>query len=346
MKKLIVFMICLIIIAGIAIGVYSFQLKPVSSESEVVKFNASGATVKIINDLYDAKLIKNKLAAKIYVKLHKDIVPMAGTYELDRSFSTEKIFKIISGGKSIQETIKVRFTEGKRIPDYAKVISEKFGYSEDEVLKVMSDQSYLKELIKKYSFLTDDILNSDIYYPLEGYLFPDTYEFYKDATIKTIVEKLLSRTGNVLDEYSSDIKNSKYSVHEILTIASIIENETKVQEDRPIVSQVIYKRLDMNMSLGMDVTTYYGVRKALTESLTTSDLETKNAYNTRNIEFIGLPVGPISNPRKDAIEAALSPSDTDFIYFYADVYGKGGQAGKLYFAKTFSEFQGLIRKYS
>ena len=86
-----------------------------------------------------------------------------------------------------------------------------------------------------------------------------------------------------------------------------------MDSDREIVSQVIYKRLSLNMSLGMDVTTYYGVKKALGETLTTSDLNSTNAYNTRRTDFLGLPVGPICNPSEKAIIATLNPSDSDYV---------------------------------
>lgn len=352
-KKLIIVIISILVLVLILVGLYFYGLTSVSSNSEIVTFTANGSAKKVINDLYDAKIIKSKLATSIYFKLHGNMVIKAGNYELDRSYDTKKILRIISGNNAIKDTITVTFTEGKRIVDYAKVISNNFPYTEEEVLKTISDKEYLESLINKYKFLSKDILNSDIYYPLEGYLFPDTYEFYKTSSIKSIIEKMLDKMGKVLDNYSTLFDSSKLSVHEILTIASIVENETMMKEDKGIASQVIYKRLSLNMSLGMDVTTYYGVRKALSETLTSSDLASKNAYNTRNTDFIGLPAGPISNPSKLSIEAALKPSDTDYVYFYADVYGMNEDgtcnkslAGKLHFAKTYSEFQNLISKYS
>jgi UPF0755 protein len=342
-KRIIVTLICMLVVILGMVGLYFYGLTSVSEESDEVSFTVkSGASTKqVINNLYDAKLIKSKIAANIYIKLNKGIMIKAGEYDLDRKFSTEEIFKILSGNNAKVDTITVKFPEEASVTKYAQVIHEKFGYSEEEVLATISDKEYLKELINKYGFLNDDILNSDIYYPLEGYLYPDTYEFYKSASIKNIIEKLLDKMGKVLDNYNTSIKGSEFSVHEILTIASIIENESKFDEDRSIVSQVIRKRLSINMSLGMDVTTYYGVRKALSETLTQSDLNNENAYNTRRTDFLGLPVGPICNPSERSIKAALNPSDTDYLYFYAEV-----STGKLHFAKTHSEFQELIRKYS
>lgn len=342
-KKIMIVLICILLVILFMVGLYFYGLTPVSKTSDKVTFKITSGTGtrNIINDLYEANIIKSKISAMVYVKSHKDIIIQAGTYEIDRCLGVKDIFNMFSKGKVKNDTITITFIEGKRITEYAKVISENFSYSEEDVIKTMSDSSYLKELINKYDFLSDNILNSDLYYPLEGYLFPATYEFYKNASIKSIIEKMLDKTEEVLEHYNVSLNNSDYDIHEILTMASIIENETMHKEDREIVSQVIYTRLNKNMSLGMDVTTYYGARKELGETLTNLDINDKNAYNTRPTDFLGLPVGPICNPSEASIKAALNPSDTDYVYFYAEI-----ATGKLHFAKTYSEFQELIRLYS
>ena len=126
----------------------------------------------------------------------------------------------------------------------------------------------------------------------------------------------------------------------IIDKITIAEKEANTSDDRRMVSQVIYKRLDMNMSLGMDVTSYYGVQKSMSETLTKVDLNDKNPYNTRVVTFIGLPVGPICNPSLDSINAALEPTNTDYVYFIADVL-----TGKVYFAKDIDGFNELKEKY-
>lgn len=342
-KKIIILLICILLVILFMVGLYFYGLTPVSKTSDKVTFKITSGTGtrNIINDLYEANIIKSKISTMVYVKLHKNVIIQAGTYEIDRCLGTKEIFNMFSKGKVKNDTVTITFIEGKRITNYAKVISENFSYSEDDVIKTMSDTSYLKELINKYDFLSESILNSDLYYPLEGYLFPATYEFYKSASIKSIIEKMLDKTEEVLDNYNVSLNNSDYDIHEILTMASIIENETMHKEDREIVSQVIYTRLNKNMSLGMDVTTYYGARKELGEILTNLDINDKNAYNTRPTSFLGLPVGPICNPSEASIKAALNPSDTEYVYFYAEI-----ETGKLHFAKTYSEFQELIRLYS
>ena len=168
--------------------------------------------------------------------------------------------------------------------------------------------------------------------------YPDTYEFYENTSFENIIKVVL----NNLDQKLSTMNNlsgSKYSVHEILTMASIIEQEAVTTDDRAKVSQVIYKRLDNNMSLGMDVTAYYGVQKSLKKPITQGDLNSSNPYNTRLTSFIGLPVGPICNPSIISINAALNPASTNYEYFYADI-----TTGKVYFSEDAQGFYEIQEK--
>ncbi len=206
--------------------------------------------------------------------------------------------------------------------------------------KKVNDKEFIKELISEYWFLTDDILNEDIYYALEGYLYPNTYEFYKDATLEDILRRILNNTNKVLQSVKDDIEKSNYTTHEILTMASIVEKEAVSYTDREKVAQVIYTRLDKKMSLGMDVTSYYGVQKDMKESLTKNDLNDNNPYNTRLVTFLGLPVGPICNPSIESIKAVLNPADTNYIYFFADI-----TTGNVYFTDNASEFENFKKIY-
>ncbi|MBQ6840931.1 MAG: endolytic transglycosylase MltG [Bacilli bacterium] len=340
-----------LIILGVAVAVFALligycviSLKPVSNKTDEVTFVIKPGTNKIdiINDLKKAELIKNKYVALAYVFFSSKSNLQAGTYIIDRSDSTLDIINQIAQGKTkeVPATVRITFVEGLRFVDYAKLISNNFDITYDEIVAKGEDKDYLRSLIDKYWFLDSSILNSKIYYPLEGYLSPNTYEFYQNASIETILEKLLSQTEMVLEPFKKQIESSEYSAHEILTMASIIEKEAVTKSDRETVSQVIYTRLDMGMTLGMDVTSYYGVFKDMTEGLTIDDLNAKNPYNTRHKDFIGLPVGAICNPSLESITASLNPSNTDYIYFFADV-----NTGKVYFAKTYEEFKAIEYKF-
>ena len=316
---------------------YFVGLGSVSKKSEAVTFvvKPGESKTKIVANLKSAKLIKSKYSAYVYLITHNKFNIQAGTYFFNRNMDLKEIINSLSIGKTnrLAKTISVTFIEGKTVLDYADVITENFGYSPDEIKKVLSDEKFLKDLIKQYWFLDEAILDDEIYYALEGYLFPDTYEFYEDASIEDIIIRMLANMESKLDTYKATIEASGYTPHDILTMASIIEKEAVTKEDRAKVSQVIYKRLSIKMSLGMDVTTYYAAHKSLKENLTNIDLNSNSPYNTRNINLIGLPIGPICNVGVQSIEAALHPSNTNYLYFYADL-----ESQKVYFAETQAEF--------
>lgn len=328
----------IILLIGALLLTYNILLGKVSKKSEVVYFTVETGTStrNIITNLKEANLIKSEMAALIYVKLH-NLGLQAGTYELDRTMDTKEIISKISKGEVFLNVKTLTFVEGRRLLSYVKTIASNYPYTEEEILNVLSNKEYLNSLIEKYWFLTDDILDNDIYYPLEGYLYPDTYSFYADATIEEIIEKMLDNTSKKLEPYKEEILNSDFSVHELITLASIVELEAG-GSDRAGVSSVFINRINAGWNLGSDVTTYYAEQKDFTVELSYQEYQECNAYNTRSTCFTGLPVGPICNMSVDSIKAAIEPSDTDYYYFVAD------KNKKTYFSKTYEEQQEVINK--
>ena len=170
------------------------------------------------------------------------------------------------------EVIQVTFIEGKRLTDYAKVIENKFGYKADDVISYADSDEFVDKMISTYDFITEDIKQDGIYHPLEGYLFADTYDFKKNATIDEILNKMIYTMGKKLEVYKDDINVSKFSVHELLTLASIVELEGANSEDRAGVAGVFYNRIEAGWPLGSDATTYYAVNKDFTKDLTNNNL--------------------------------------------------------------------------
>ena len=341
-KKVIVLFLSLLVLIFLLLGLYGFSLSKVSNSDEIVKFTveAGSSKIKIVDNLKNAGLIRSPLALKIYLFFHKDLNLQAGQYEVKRNMNATDILEMIHDGKAIHESVKVTFVEGKNMTDFINTIVSNFPYTEDDVKEVLSSREFMKELVEKYDFLTDEVLNGNIYYALEGYLFPDTYEFPKDVAIKDILIKILDNTKVKLEELN--LGEQEHSVHEILTMASIVELEAVSEEDRRRVAQVIYKRLELGKGLGMDVTTYYAVKKPLGDVLTMNDLRTANPYNTSesNSGMAGkLPIGPICNPSIMSIKAVLNPSDTDYIYFYANI-----KTHEVFFANTYEEFIDIQRE--
>ncbi|MBR1571296.1 MAG: endolytic transglycosylase MltG [Lachnospiraceae bacterium] len=322
---------------------YKSSSRAVSDESSQVEFEVSeGATLgQVATELESAGIIRSAAAVKVYNKLKGGIILQAGIYMLDKSWNMPTIIDNISVGNAMDLSVSLTFIEGTGIEDYADVIAANTSNSREEVLAVMSDAEYMRSLIDKYWFLTDDILDEDIYYPLEGYLMPNTYKVANEnVDVKTIVEMLLDQTATVLEPYKETIESGSagYTIHEIMTLASITEREGKSSEDRAEIIGVFKNRLAAGMSLGSDVTTYYafGVDMA-TSDLTYNQLHTANPYNTRGPGMEGkLPAGPICNPSEDAIGAVINYKTTDAMYFVADVNGK------VYFTKTPAEHEAKI----
>ena len=333
-------LLALIVITGIGLVIfYNSSLSAVGDEKDKVTIVIENGTSSrgVVDKLYEADLVKNKYCGYIYLKLNKELMLQAGTYELNRGMSFQEIMEKINNGEALENSIDVTFIEGKRLVNYVKVISDNFPYTEDEILAKLSDKVYLQELIDDYWFLTDEILNDNLYYALEGYLYPDTYRFNKESTIDTIVRKMLNETDKVLSEYKTVTKND-YTIHEILTMASIVELEGSNSNDRAGVAGVFFNRLEGGWSLGSDVTTYYAARVEMSErDLWQYEIDEVNHYNTRPAAMAGkLPVGPICSPSKDSISATMKPTKHDYYFFVAD------KNGKTYFTKTNAEHNATI----
>ena len=315
-------------------GIFMYNLSPVDSKSEeYIKFTIEmgWGSNKIVTELKKEDLIRSEFFAKVLLKLSNKPL-YAGTYKISKDMATNEILNMITNQENIEnETVTITFVEGKRLTTYVSQISEIFGFDEEEVLTKLSNKDYLNSLIEKYWFITSDILNENIYYPLEGYLYPDTYEFKKNSSLEEIIDKFLINMDAKLADYKDDIEIGNYKIHEYITLASIIELEGVNSADRRGVAGVFYNRLNSGMTLGSDVTTYYAEKKDFTSDLTMSELNSCNAYNTRGTCVSGLPVGPICNAGLSSIAASIDPLEHEYYYFVAD------NEKKTYFSKTDSE---------
>ena len=316
----------LVLLAMIFLGgfIYNYELSPVSRDSEKVIVEIKEGSIYSIGDtLYKEGLIRNTLIFKVYVKVNGVNSLKASTYELDKNMSLKEIIKVLETGNGYNpDEITIIFKEGLNVRKIAKLVEENTNNSYDDFMKLMNDSDFIDKKIDEYWFLTDSIKNSKIYYPLEGYLFPETYAFLnKDVTVEDIVDTMLKEMGKVLEEYKDKIENSEYNIHELMTLASIVELEGASADDRASVAGVFYNRLHDGWVLGSDVTTYYylkidNFKQSLNgnKNLYTCD----NAYNTRCTSFVGLPVGPISNPGKESIDAVINYKKHNYYYFVAD----------------------------
>ena len=342
MKKVIVILVCTILVCALALFfTYKFMIKAPSDKSEEVTFTVKEGSSygTIASSLKEKGLIKNEIVYKIYLKLNPvDDNLEYGEYTLNKNNSIEELISVLKkGSNTLANTITVRFKEGKNMRYIIKTLVDNFKFTEEEILNKLSDSDYLDKLINDYWFLTDDIKNKDIDYSLEGYLYPDTYEFYTTASLETVFEKMLKNYDSKVSKLKESIEKSKYNVHEITTLASIIELEAG-GADRNKVSGVFYNRIKAGMSLGSDVTGYYGAKMDDWTNGLGSHVNDCNAYNTRGNCVKELPVGPICNPSIKSIEAAIKPDKHKYYYFVADC------DGKTYLSKSYNEHINTINK--
>ena len=302
-------------------GYYTMGLRPVDPKSEeqiVVDIpNGSGAST-IVEILDEAGLVKNKFCAKVNSRIGHYNSLQANTYIFSPSMSFQEIMTAINTGDFdylSKESIEVK--DGARLQQVAEAVSEKLPYSPDEILEKWADTDYLNELIDRYWFLTDEILNKDVIYPLEGYLYADTYIVTDNMTLESFTEMCLDRMDEELSERRGEIEGSGFTVHQLLTLTSIVTKEATA-DDQAGVAGVFMNRLDKDMSLGSDVTVCYIFQEDRVD-LKVSQLESTSPYNTR--KYAGLPPGPICQVVGSAIDATLNYEHHDYLFFIADENG-------------------------
>jgi len=334
--------IVILLVAGLAFIDSSLGAK--SSDTTIQEFKVeAGDNYSIVGDkLEEMGLIKSKLAYKLYIKLAKPSMLYAGSYPFSESLTVKEMVSMLENQETyLPNAFFVTIPEGKNIRQIAQIVADNTDNTYDEFIDACSDTEYVTGLINRYWFLSDSVLNKDIYYDLEGYLFPDTYQFTgEDMTCEEIIEMMLDRTEEVLEPFKDELlANKKYSVHQILTLASIVELEAGTASDLNVIAGIFYNRIEDGWNLGSDVTTYYAAKVTVGErDLTRAELNASNGYNTRNSSLKGLPVGPICCPSQAAIKACIEPDDNNYWYFVAD------KNGVLYPTSSYTEHIAIIQK--
>ena len=339
LKFIIPSIITLIMLAGI-IFCY-INVLPVSKQSDKVtlKIDRGSSIISISDKLKEEGLIRSKYFLLAYIKINNITNIKAGNYMLNKNMKPKKILSILVKGSNIKDNENsITFPEGKNMRKIAKIIDENTTNNYDDVFNLLRDKEYINSLIKEYWFLDDSILSEDIYYPLEGYLSPNTYNFKPDASVKDIFKKMLDQTDTILTKYKSQLQNSNLTPHQVITLASMVESEGVSLDDRKNIAGVFINRINNKMSLGSDVTTYYAAKVEMGErDLYKSEINSDNKYNTRSSKNAGkLPVGPVCNPSSDSIDAVINYTPNEYLYFVAD------KNMKVYFTKTDSEHNKII----
>ncbi|QSF47663.1 endolytic transglycosylase MltG [Paenibacillus tianjinensis] len=314
-------------------------MQPVEPAGPAVTFTIEkGMGSSEIADLLEENgIIRNGLLFKGYLKWVKEGSSFkAGTYTASPGDSYDQLIARLNAGDVVkEETVVFTIPEGFTAAQVADKLAEAWNQKAEVFLKVIDSGAGLAAADR-----LGIPVNAELRHRLEGYLFPETYELVKDSTPQEIVEAMLEQLEKKLDsipDWKTKLDKRGLSLHELLTVASLVEREVVVDEERPLVAGVIYNRLNKGQKLEIDATVQYLLDKQK-ERLLNKDLKVDSPYNT--YKNTGLPPGPIASPGLASIQAALEPKASEY-YFY--VTKKDGSQGHL-FGKTYKEHLANIQK--
>lgn len=309
--------VLLTIVGGIVLWLFSTLNTKVEHEhlERYIEIKHGTTTNQIIEILTKKNIIQSDIATRLYLRfINRKVKFQAGDFKFPSPISPMEAIQILQKGKKRSQSFTV--PEGWTRFDIAKKIVEQFpsapSLSYEDVLMIMKNTNSIKEI--------DPNAKS-----LEGYLYPSTYQIEKSTPAKTIIDKMVLQFKAIWKpEWDTLALKMKRTKREIVTIASLIEAESKLDSERPIIASVIYNRLERRIPLGIDATNVYiaKLQNRWDGIIHKSDLEVNHPYNTRKIS--GLPPGPINSPSKSAIEAALNPAKTTYLYYVLDVENNDG----------------------
>lgn len=331
MKKLLVSLLSLFVIVVLIVGFVGFHFvnsKP-SDSTEVVIFEVVPAQsfIRVASELEDIHLIQNAKLFSWYARIRGEAHKMkVGEYALRRNMTPSEVLSVITSGKSIARPFTV--TEGLNIYEIADLYQAQGFGTRDEFLKLCLDKEFIKSMLGE---------ERD---SLEGYLFPETYQLTKFTKAKELIRAMVFRFHEVYKNIEAQNKIKGLTKHQIVTLASIVEKETGAPEERPRISSVFHNRLQKKMRLQTDPTIIYGLadlEKKTVYKITKADILRPTRYNTYVIK--GLPPGPIGNPGKEALLAAVQPEATDFLYFVSQ------NDGTHVFSHSYDSHNKAVRKF-
>lgn len=321
MKKAgIIFLILIILITfSIKVADLTGPVNGSKDQNILVEIKKGFTAQEIVNTLYIHNLIQSRLVFKTYLylaKIQNDL--QAGYYYLTPAMDMFEIAeRLTKGGNAV---FKITIPEGFTVLNVINRLSEKSKNDKESYLKVIKDQEF------DYSFLPEK--SRDLLYRLEGYLFPDTYTIPLGFDSKQTIDVLLKSFKRNIIEKLMILKDSKYTIHQLITIASLVEKEAKFDDEKPIIASVIFNRLEQDMLLQIDASVQYLLEEKK-QQLLYKDLEIDSLYNT--YLYKGLPPGPICNPGDKSIQAVLEPSETKYLFYFAL------ENGRHIFTKSYQE---------
>lgn len=345
-KRFFIFIVFMVLILFVALsGVHLIRSVAVpvdASNTETVEVTIpEGASVANIGKiLEDEGVIRSVGTFKMYVRTQGvESKFKAGHHKVSPSMSMDEIIKELTATKAGSANAKkILVPEGYNVEQIAEVVAKNTRYSQEDFMALMKDEAFQEEMVKAYpDLLQAQYDKGQVRYIFEGYLFPATYEFDDSQSLKTLVRMMLDKTTKSLEDKRGDIEKSKYSLNEIMTMASLVEKEGIHAEDRGLIAGTFYNRLKINMPLQSDITILYAINEHK-EMVYHGELDVDSPYNL--YKNTGLGPGPFNNPGMESIEAALNPAETDALYFFANL-----KTGDVYFTKDFQEHLDWQKQY-
>ena len=313
------------------IGIISFVIlynnaisKPLKSSDNIVSIEVKTGDgfYDILNRLDEEGKLSNKLLIKIKLSIDKQSITLKeGTYEINSNVTLDQLIKDLQDDSKNINMVKITVPEGYSIEEIAQLMEEKDLCSKNDFIKAVKNYE-LPEFVE---------VNEKRRYNLEGFLYPDTYLIEKGTSANNIIDKMLERFNAAIKEVEkeSDIVINNEDIDKLITIASMIEKEASADIDRPLISSVIYNRLEKDMKLQLDATVLYALGEHI-DVVLNRHLEVDSPYNT--YKYSGLPIGPIASPGIESIKAALLPADTDYLYYILQ------KDGTHYFTNNYDDF--------
>lgn len=336
MKKTVLTLITAVVILGAIIAgggaylIYNFTSQAPSSSSQEVVFEVEpGKSFNAVAaELEQKGLIRNAQFFSLYARLVGDRSKLkVGEYLFRTDMKPREVLDTLISGKSVARSFTV--SEGLSTYEIADVFQKQGFGTAEEFLRLTRDPELIKSLLGPTEKATS----------LEGYLFPETYMLTKFTDTRTLVSNMVRRFLHVYEEVTA-LKQSSMNRTETVTLASIIEKETGAPEERPVISSVFHNRLAKGMRLQTDPTVIYGKALHLGKiviNITKADLMTPTPYNTYTIN--GMPPGPIANPGREALMAAIDPAKTEYLFFVSQ------NDGRHVFTSTYQDHVQAVQKF-
>lgn len=345
---LIVASVLLLVIAIFGFTLYKYVnagLQPLDQkDSKLVQVHIpeDSSNKKIANILEDSKVIKSGMVFNYYAKFKNLTDFQAGYYQMAPDMTLDEIGALLREGGTAEPTQladgKVTIPEGFDIDKIGDAIEKNTDFKKNQFIELMKNKAFFDTMKNKYpELLTSAAEAKDVRYQFEGYLFPATYDYYKDAKLEDFVDQMIAKSNSVIEPFIPMVHAKGMTIQQVLTLASLVEKEGVKEEDRKKIAQVFFNRIAANMPLQSDISILYALGEHK-ELVTYKDLEVDSPYNL--YKNTGYGPGPFDSPSEQAINAVLNPIPNNYLYFVADI-----STGNVYFAETYEQHQEYVEQY-